>query len=101
MPRGKCAWGTCNSDGRYTDREHMQNVQFYTFPKPVIEHDDNTDTIKCREWIRACGRPFAQLNIKIIDEDVKKRKYYYKVCSKVLYYTISNTRLAYTAALKK
>ena len=26
MPKHRCAWGTCNSDGRYKDRPHMQGV---------------------------------------------------------------------------
>ena len=34
MPTKRCSWGKCNSDSRYTDRPHMQNVQFVPFAKP-------------------------------------------------------------------
>ena len=34
MPTKRSSWGKCNSDSRYTDRLHMQNVQFVPFAKP-------------------------------------------------------------------
>ena len=45
-----CSYGTCNSDSRYSDREHMKGVFWIPFPKPkrILE--------KCQRWIRACGR---------------------------------------------
>ena len=34
----------------------MQGVKFFPFPKPWI------DAESCRKWLRACGRPYEQLN---------------------------------------
>ena len=83
MPKHRCAWGTCNSDGRYKDRPHMQGVTFHTFARPHPSDDNHPDSIKCREWIRACGRPFHQLNLDVIRRDKAKKNYYYRICSKV------------------
>ena len=83
MPVLRCALALCNSDGRYKDRDYMKDVTFYTFPTPDLNNDYDENTIKCREWIKACDRPADQLNIKKIHEDKLKRNYYYKVCSKV------------------
>ena len=82
MVHKHCAWGTCNSDSKYHDRDYMAGIVFYKFPKPKIDEE------LCREWISACGRPNAQLNVEIIKEDYQKRKYYYQVCSKVSMYFI-------------
>jgi hypothetical protein len=45
-----CSYRTCNSDSRYSDREHMKGVFWIPFPKPKRNLD------KCQHWIRACGR---------------------------------------------
>ena len=37
MPVSHCAWGTCTNDTRKKHEEHMQGVEFFTFPRPVIE----------------------------------------------------------------
>ena len=66
----------------------MNGVKFFSFPKPVVVDSAHALTVKCREWIKACGRPVNQLNIEKIDEDFRKKKYYYKVCSKVGFYTL-------------
>ena len=73
MLASKFSWGTCNSDGRYKDRDFMKNVTFHTFPNPNINDDHNENTIKCREWIKACGRPADQLSLKKIHEDKIKK----------------------------
>ena len=70
MPTKRCSWGCCNSDSRYSDRDHMQGVKFFPFPKPWI------DAESCRKWLRACGRPYEQLN-------EKKIAGHHYVCSKV------------------
>ena len=44
-----CCYGLCNSDSRYSDREHMQNVSCILFPKPHKEVE------KCKRWVLACG----------------------------------------------
>ena len=62
MPTKRCSCGKCNSDSRYTDRPHMQNVQFVPFAKP------KTNKEKCLRWIKLCGRPHQQLNIDNITE---------------------------------
>ena len=51
-----CAWGTCTSDSRDKEKEHMRNVKFYSFPKPDLQNDFCEKTIRCRNWIKACGR---------------------------------------------
>ena len=79
----KCAWGTCKSDSRYKEKDYMKDVDFFTFPSPNLDDDLDSNTVKCRQWIKACNRPTDQLNLKIIHEDKIKRKYYYRVCSKV------------------
>ncbi|XP_061680040.1 DNA-binding protein RFX2 isoform X4 [Syngnathoides biaculeatus] len=63
----RCAWGTCNSDERYPAR--LQGVRLILFPKP------KTQLTKCLRWIKACGRPHAQLNV----HNINKHK---AVCSK-------------------
>ena len=83
MVRARCSWGTCNSDARFKDKDYMKDVKFFTFPKLAEGDDTDPNTIKCREWIKACARPAAQLNIHKIVLDVKKRRYYYRICSKV------------------
>ena len=79
----KCLWGTCKSDQRNKDKDFMKGVTFFVFPKPVENNDMDPQTIKCREWIKACCRPAEQLNIKKIIDDKRKQKYYYRICSKV------------------
>ena len=57
----RCAWGTCKSDNRYySKRPSLEKVFFIPFPKP------NQDKEKCLRWIKACNRPFQQLNINKI-----------------------------------
>ena len=63
VPTKRCSWG-CNSDSRYSDREHMQGVKFFPFPKPWI------DVESCRKWLRACGRSYEQLNEKKLQDIV-------------------------------
>ena len=77
-----CAWGTCTSDSRDKEKEHMRNVKFYSFPKPDLQNDFCEKTIRCRNWIKACARPHSQLNLQKIEQDYKKYRYYYVVCSK-------------------
>ena len=77
-----CAWGTCTSDSRDKEKEHMKNVKFYSFPKPDLQDNLCDKTVRCRNWIKACGRPHTQLNLEKIDQDYKKYRYYYVVCSK-------------------
>ena len=79
----KCAWATCKSDSRYKNADFMKDVDFFTFPTPNIHNDLDINTIKCREWIKACNRQDEQLNLNIIHEDKIKAKYYYRICSKV------------------
>ena len=43
------------------------------FPRPVENNDMDPQTLKCREWIKACCRPAEQLNLKKIIE-YKKTK---------------------------
>ena len=40
MPTKRCSWGKCNSDSRYTDRPHMQSVQFVPFAKPKTNKEN-------------------------------------------------------------
>ena len=44
------------------------------FQKPFPEDDLHPATIKCLGWIKSCGRPTDQLNIKRIHEDFVKKK---------------------------
>ena len=83
MPVFKCAWGTCNSDSRYKDKPYMDGVKFFTFPKPVDGDNFHPNTINCMMWIKMCGRRVEDLNLDKVINDVKKRSYYYRVCSKV------------------
>ena len=76
-----CAWGTCTSDSREKEKEHMRNVKFYSFHKPDLQNDFCEKTIRCRNWIKACGRPHSQLNLQKIEQDYKKYRYYYVVCA--------------------
>ncbi|KAK3103012.1 hypothetical protein FSP39_015758 [Pinctada imbricata] len=64
----RCAWGTCNGDERYPERQGPDG-RLILFPKPKTEPE------KCLRWIKACGRPHEQLNIN------KKNKHK-AVCSK-------------------
>ena len=77
-----CARGTCTSDSRDKEKEHMRDVKFNSFPKPDLQDNLNENTVKCRNWIKACGRPYSQLNLQKIDQDYQKYKHYYVVCSK-------------------
>ena len=86
MGRHRCAWGTCNSDSRYKDQEYMKDVKFFIFPQPVLDDNDNPNTVKCRQWISLCGRPHEQLNLNKIHKDTTKRWYYHRICSKVRLY---------------
>ena len=67
-----CCWGTCNSDRRQKDKEHMKGVTFIPFVKPHIDKE------KCERWIRLCYRKEDEFNTNKID------KYTY-ICSKVFY----------------
>ena len=44
MPVPRCAWGVCNSDGRYKHKDYTKNVSFFTFPKPNLS--DSADPKK-------------------------------------------------------
>ncbi|KAK3107302.1 hypothetical protein FSP39_011470 [Pinctada imbricata] len=57
----RCAWGTCNGDERYPERQGPDG-RFILFPKPKTEPE------KCLRWIKACGRPHEQLNINKINK---------------------------------
>ena len=85
MPVPRYAWGVCNRDGRYKHKDYMKNVSFFTFPKPNLADSADPKTVQCHQWIKACDRPCDQLNIKYIAEDIAKRKYYYRICSKVIH----------------
>ena len=61
----------------------MKGITFSTFPRPVIEESFHPKTMACAAWIKMCGRSKEKLSLKIILEDMKKRNYYYRVCSKV------------------
>ena len=52
----------------------MNGVIFLLFPKPFPEDDLHPATIKWLGWIKSCGRPAEQLNIKCIHEDFVKKK---------------------------
>ncbi|KAL8618505.1 hypothetical protein ACOMHN_000650 [Nucella lapillus] len=54
----RCSWGTCNADSRYPYR--YPGVCFIAFAKP------KTHPETCLRWIKACGRPHSQLNMKKI-----------------------------------
>ena len=45
-----CCYGTCRSDSRYQEREHMNGVFFIRFPTMCRQPE------KARRWVRACGR---------------------------------------------
>ena len=80
MPTVKhCKWGKCNSDSRYSEKDHMKNVTFFPFPKP------SRDLEKAKQWIKMCGLPQDQMSLDKINR-------YYYVCSKV--------RLCYTLLMK-
>ncbi|GFN76782.1 hypothetical protein PoB_000328800 [Plakobranchus ocellatus] len=57
MPKKRCAWGTCNSDSRYSGEDYMDGVTFRPLPKP------KTQLEKCREWIRLCNCPYTDLSV--------------------------------------
>ncbi|KAK3085034.1 hypothetical protein FSP39_023160 [Pinctada imbricata] len=57
----RCAWGTCNGDERYPERQGPDG-RLILFPKPKTEPE------KCLRWIKACGRPHEQLNINKINK---------------------------------
>jgi len=83
MPHHRCAWGTCNVDSRYKEKDYMKDVTCFKFPKPNLDDMTCAKTVQCLEWIRLCGRPKHQLNVEKINNDYKKYIYYYRVCSKV------------------
>ena len=62
-----CACADCNSDSRYSHKEHMKGVRFVTFPHKKQNRE------KCRRWVDACYRADFTL------EDVTKYRY---ICSK-------------------
>lgn len=63
----RCAWGTCNSDDRYKEKEHMKDVIFFPIPKPKTRLEET------KQWVKACGRKHFAV------ENVDKHSY---VCSK-------------------
>ncbi len=86
MPLKHCAWGICNSDTRDKDKPHMEGVTFFYFPRPLkkgVVQKDSEAYARCQKWIVACGRPHSDLNVDMIIDDYKKKKYYYSICSKV------------------
>ena len=56
----RCSWGKCNADSRYPDR--YPGVKFIPFAKPKRQLE------KCLRWIKACGRPYSQLNVEKIHD---------------------------------
>ena len=63
---------------------HMQSGTFYTFPRPVMEDQNHTKTIKCGQCIKVCGCPDHQLNMGMIVKDIiVKRHYFCRICYKV------------------
>lgn len=105
----RCSWGTCKSDARcmkntsmkvfnfnFKKGEHFfkhdivtgfkEQVDFYQFPRPVykdkaktILDDMRINTIKCKEWLKACNRPNTGFNSLTI----KQINFWHFVCSKV------------------
>ncbi|KAF3844531.1 hypothetical protein F7725_007694 [Dissostichus mawsoni] len=73
-----CAYGLCKSDSRYPISLEG-GVIFYPFPKPKTREE------RCRQWIKKCGRPHAQLNMA----NINKHKY---VCSKTRSSMIKRSR---------
>ena len=69
MPEYRCDWDTFNSDGRYKDPLDMLGVTFHTFAWPHLSDDNQPNSIKWQEWIRAIGRTFHQLNLDFIRRD--------------------------------
>ena len=63
----RCAWGTCKSDTRYSEREYMKEVTFFPIPKPKTRLEE------CKIWVKACGRK----NFTV--DNVTKHSY---ICSK-------------------
>ena len=77
-----CCYGTCNNDNRKLNNlekwKDMVNkfgepVSFIPFVKPRRHLD------KCKEWIKACARPKAQLSVELLDS--AKGQYVY-ICSR-------------------
>ena len=67
----KCAWGLCDSDSRYPERL-QGGVKFILFPRPLKNLE------RCLRWIKSCGRPHEQLNVRRLEGN-----YNVYVCSKV------------------
>ena len=45
-------------------------MNFYTFPRPVIEDQIHPKTIQCRQCIKACRRPDHNWNMEMIIKDI-------------------------------
>nr|XP_022324443.1 uncharacterized protein LOC111125196 [Crassostrea virginica]XP_022324444.1 uncharacterized protein LOC111125196 [Crassostrea virginica] len=56
----RCAWGTCNSDSRYKDKEYMKDVTFWPIPKP------KTRLRETLQWFKACNR--KHFTVKNVDK---------------------------------
>ena len=62
----------------------IQSMNFYTFPRPVMEDQNHSKTIQCGQCIKACGCPDQQLNMEMIIKDIiVKRHYLCRICHKV------------------
>lgn len=48
-----CCWGTCRSDSRYAESEHMEGVSWFPFPKPITQLE------KCQSRVKLCGRKIS------------------------------------------
>ena len=69
MPNRQCAHGICKTHTRNKEDQ----LKFFPFPRP------STDSLACRAWIKACGRPASQLDLERIirdyeNADAKKAK---------------------------
>lgn len=62
-----CCWRTWRSDFRYAESEHMAEVSWFPFPKPITQLE------KCKRLVKLCGRK----NFTVAN--VNKSKY---ICSK-------------------
>ncbi|GFN80484.1 hypothetical protein PoB_000699000 [Plakobranchus ocellatus] len=63
MRKKRGAWGTCNSDSRYSSEDYMCGATFRPFPKPKSQLE------KYRGWIMLCNRPHEDLSVDKIGGD--------------------------------
>jgi hypothetical protein len=51
------AYADCNSDSRYSHKEHMKDVYFIKFPHGKKNSD------RCKKWVDACYREDFNLSV--------------------------------------